>query len=366
MQTSGEVPAQSGGDLKKVLLVAGGILLLLLMLAALLLPQICSARETARGNTCRSNMRALANAVFQYANDNGTYPGYMNVLERTDRKPFVDPDTGEVTPVSWVVMILPYVDRRMTFDQWRLPPEERAKDAPPQNRTRFLTDQYIELFLCPSDPQQSKTGTPISFVANSGLPDRSSVVLGDESRNDLRIPRDWAANGMFFDHFSQHRLVKTDPATRGPMEYMNDARVKDPHAMTILLTENIDATSYVFRSATHAAENWKACEVQTGCIWRPGPIDATKKPPTMSPPVATLNINKDRGKGDGLNYDYCRPSSNHPQSVNVAFVGQNVAQLRDTVSYFVFAKLMASDDEHVVDADAPFRTYEINEADVSP
>src|SRR5512144_1019519 len=112
MQTSGEVPAQAGGGLPKVLLAAGGILLLLLMLAALLLPQICSARETARGNTCRSNMRSCANALIQYDNDHRRFPGYMNALQREDGNPYVAPETGEVTPVSWCVMIMPYVDRK--------------------------------------------------------------------------------------------------------------------------------------------------------------------------------------------------------------------------------------------------------------
>jgi hypothetical protein len=236
--------------------------------------------------------------------------------------------------------------------------------APQSQSLRFLNDQYIELFLCPSDPQQSKTGTPISFVANTGLPDRLAATLPNADGKG-GVPRDWAANGMLFDNYTDDERIKT-AGPRGRMELMDDSRVKDPHAMTILLTENIDAMNYVFSTTTHASENWKACEVQTGCIWRPGSIDASQKPPTMTPPVDSLRINGALGLGDGRSYDYCRPSSRHPQSVNVAFVGQNVMQLRDTISYFVYAKLMASDDEHVVDAEPAFRTTAITEADLSP
>src|SRR5262245_51403939 len=85
------------------------------MLMALLLPQIQAARETARGNTCRSNMRAVATAVFQYGNDNGKYPGYMNVLQLENGQPFKNPTTGTQMPVSWAVLIFPYIDRRPTF-----------------------------------------------------------------------------------------------------------------------------------------------------------------------------------------------------------------------------------------------------------
>jgi hypothetical protein len=346
-----------------ILLIVGGVLLLLLILAALLLPQMCSARETARGNTCRSNMRACANALFQYANDNGKFPGYMNVLQRTNGAPYVDPETGLLTPVSWVVVILPYIDRRPTFDQWRIAPQDHeVVGSPPIERPNQRV--YIDLLLCPSDPQASKTGAPISFVVNTGQPDRpAAVTAADNGGNG--IPREWPGNGLFFDNYTEHQLIKTTTTNRGPMIYSTD-RIPDRPELTILLTENVDAGEYVFDARTQAADNWRACEVTTGCIWRPGSIDASKKPPTMTPPVASLTINSSIGKGDGRSYDFCRPSSHHPQSVNVAYVGQNVAQLRDTVSYYVFARLMAPDDANATGVEPAFYLPDLTEADLWP
>ena len=49
------------------------------MLMALLLPQIQAARETARGNTCRNNMRSLATALF-----NGPW-GNLNLFSALSR-----------------------------------------------------------------------------------------------------------------------------------------------------------------------------------------------------------------------------------------------------------------------------------------
>jgi len=373
------------------------------MLMALLLPQIQAARETARGNTCRSNMRAVANAVFQYGNDNGRYPGYMNVLQLENGQPFKNPNTGTLMPVSWAVLIFPYIDRRPTFDQWRKDWTNASSSSSGSGSagssgggayvsTRFFTDQYIDLFLCPSDPQQSKTGTPISFVVNSGQQDAVSAIpsgggsgSGGGTGGGVGIPRDWGANGMFFDNYNEHQLIKTTTTNRGPMEYMSDARVKDPHAMTIMLTENIDAQNYVFNINSGSA-TWQYTEVEVGSIWGLGTVDRSTTPPTMMPQLTgassggntpqqtatgqdSLRINNSRGKGDGISYAYCRPSSNHPQSVNVAFVGQNVQQLKDSISYFVFAKLMASDDDNIKQvgantlADAALRTYPITEAD---
>lgn len=344
------------------------ILGFLVAIAALLLPQIGGARETARGNTCRSNLRGLSTVLFNSAIRTGAYPGYMNALECLDGKVYVDPQSREPTPVSWAVMILPDIDRASLYDQWCRPQQ--------QAETKLHQSQiYIEYFLCPSDPAPLKIGTPLSYVVNAGLPDAPAAIVNEQDEKQ-GIPRDWAANGMFFDNYSEHVLVKPNPAKRGPMVSMRDERIADPKSRTILLTENVDATSYAFEPS-QSADGWQAAEIQTGSIWRLDAVDDSTKPPTMKPPVPSLGINVDMGKGDGKSYNYCRPSSRHPQSVNLAFVEVNVAPLRDTISYYVYAKLMASDDEHVAPAGQRrdesaagpyrgFRGYKLSEEEINP
>jgi hypothetical protein len=364
--------------LSKGVLIVVGILFALAALAALLLPQICSARETARGNTCRCRLRMFATALFNYSVRNDHYPGYLNSLEKFDGTPFTDPTLSGSTsklPVSWVVLILPDIDRQDLYDRWRdVPKEHVAKvpdalsptnDAPPGEFFR----QGCSSFQCPSDPRTPMSDSRISYIVNTGMPDlsaSSSAWIDFDGSVTPGGPRDWMANGMFFDNF-----------TNGPWMIARDERVADPKDKTILLTENIDATSYVFRAATHGADNWKAAEVQTGCIWRPGKVDESKDPPTMTPSVASLQPNVGIGLEDGTSYDYCRPSSRHPQSFNVAFAGQNVSSLRDNVSYYVYAKLMASDDENVripgksleettSALGRQFRTRELYDVDINP
>lgn len=356
------------------LIEVGVVIFVLVVAAALLLPQLQVARDPGyRGNTCRNNMRGLATALFNYQVIHGQYPGYLNALELSDGKLYVDPQTGAPTPVSWAVMILPDIDRGPLFDQWRLP-TAKVKD-----NVYVRPQVYIDQFLCPSDPQASKLGTPISFVVNTGLPDAPAAVA-DEHDTTRSIPRDWAANGMFFDHYSEHPLVQRDDRRRAPMVLMNDEKVRDPKSRTILLTENVDATNYTFDAAAQSADGWRAAEIETGCIWMPGTFEPSRGTPQMKPPIASLQPNVGIGLGDRKSFSHTRPSSRHPQAVNVAFVEVNVPPLRDTISYFVYAKLMTSDDEQVrpagvrpdataidaIDPQRHLRTYELKEGDFWP
>jgi hypothetical protein len=215
---------------------------------------------------------------------------------------------------------------------------------------------------------------------------------------------------MFFDNYNDHPLINP-VATRGPMVYMRDELVRDPKDKTILLTENIDASTYVINLQSGITTTLNA-EAGIGCVWWPGQIVATAgagTAPVMTPTYTgsssggsgggsggggsgsgassntTIRINGNAGKGDGSNsYDYCRPASRHPQMVNIAFAGQNVSTLRDNVSYFVFSKLMSTDDESVdvpvagqqkssptffqstYDPNYGFASYQIGDGDVNP
>ena len=347
---------------------------ILICIAAIVLPQMQATRDYGgRPNTCRNNMRGLATALFNHQVVHGTYPGYMNALSLSDGSVYRDPATNIITPVSWVVMILPEIDRAPLFEQWRI--ETKAVQG-----NAFIQPQiYIDQFLCPSDPQSSKAGTPLSFVVNTGLPDAPAAVI-DPSDPARSTPRDGAANGVFFDNFTEHPLVKPDPEKRGPMVLMKYDLVRDRKERTILLTENVDAVNYAFSSEAGSRDGWQTTEIEVGCIWRPGTFEGTGKPPQMKPPVASLQPNVEMDKGDGKSYDFCRPSSRHPQGVNVAFVEQNVQGLSDAISYFVYAKLMSSDDAAIAPAGQPrdeaainamdphrfLREYELKDEDLYP
>lgn len=340
-----------------------------------------AARETGRQNTCRNNLSNLARAAFSNSNRNGgRLPGYMNLLDvDNDLKaivPYKDPLTQTLTPVSWAVMILPDIDRQVLFDQWQKTSANAPADAgaPPSNVV-VNTKLYIDLFVCPSDPASSTTGTPISYVSNTGMKDLVSAVPPPKDATGAAArgkPRDWQANGVFFDNYSDHEVIKTDAATRGPMTIMRMEMVRDPKDKTVMFTENVDAGNYTFDSNGPGGTTFTTAEVETGSIYEPGPTTLTGGRPITQPTSGVLEINAEVGRGDGIDPKYCRPSSRHPGGVNVAFVGQNIQFLRENVDYFVWCKLMASEDSQMKTpgtdnlADAALRQYQMMDADIVP
>jgi len=189
------------------------------------------------------------------------------------------------------------------------------------------------------------------------------------------MPRDWLANGVFFDNYSDDPLVMTEQSKRGPTVVMRGMQVRDPKDKTIMLTENLDATKYVYDEDDFPARDPSQAEIIWGSVWNSGTLKFTTntQPPDVTLPVDVLRPNAGIEKGPHpLDYKYCRPSSAHPGGFNVAFVAGNVIFMRDTISYFIYAKLMASDDANVKIAgtetklDPLFKGYQVTDADLNP
>src|SRR4029079_10541601 len=121
------------------------------------------------------------------------------------------------------------------FDEWR-------KSTDPQ-----APETAVDVLVCPSDATGTPQGPHLSYVVNTAMPDAPEALTVEEKGKKWFIPRDWAAGGVFFDNFSEHELGKMD-GPRGRMEIMSNARIHDPKHVTLLLTENVDATEYVIRT----------------------------------------------------------------------------------------------------------------------
>lgn len=339
--------------------IVGLVVLLLLVIAilAMTLPAIQSARSPGFQNTCRYNLSNLSKALYLHATQNrGRLPGYINAFDRKDGSLYIDPDTGKATPVSWAVMILPEIDRQTTFEQWqRLPADVNAvaKSTTPDqpNQQQFLTSTqlYIDLFICPSDPASQKTGTPISYVVNTGLPDAPLSATAPDTKDAEGklvpgIPRDWRSNGMFFDNYTNDARG-TPAAKRRPQSiFMRMELCSRPKDKTILLTENVDAGDYTLDANRDAADDWRRAEVALGATWSPDIVEPDGKTLRKRPQPPALHPNERMGQGNGTDIAFARPSSRHPGGFNVAYVGQNVQFMSDKIDYYVYAKLMTTSD----------------------
>src|ERR1700742_211202 len=84
-------------------------------LVALLLPAVQAARETARGNTCRNNMKQLHLALTNMDSTLKRLPGYSEeIFNPNGAKTGTPPNfTASFSRrASWVVRIFPYMEEQ--------------------------------------------------------------------------------------------------------------------------------------------------------------------------------------------------------------------------------------------------------------
>lgn len=327
---------------------------------------------TGRQNTCRSNLSNLATAMLLYDGRNGHLPGYMNALARSDGSLYVDPDTGKPTAVSWVVELLSDLDRGPLYEEWRaVPAQKPLVPTATASASGDYRRRYLEVVTCPSVHLKSRSVPFLNYAVNTGMPDLPSAL--PEVGGAAGTPRDHQANGMLFDNYTESPLVKPDAAARAPMVITSLRSIRDPKDRTILIVENADAGLYATLAPETLEKTGTRNEAAWGCVWSPGPITMVDGKPVMSPGDDVLAPNIGTGGSPGpSDIRYARPSSHHPGGFNVAFAGTNVQFINEQISYYIYAKLMASDDANAklpgsdTPLDAAFRKYEVTDADINP
>ena len=195
-----------------------------------------------------------------------------------------------------------------------------ATNPPPPQALPFLA-----LMVCPSDPQSA--GPVTSYCYNYGYADNNH-------RN--------RANGIF-----DIALPAANRST--PLNFVG---VKDGTSNTVLLSENIDAQNWCDTDPTRVTFAWHdTANVQSVAINRgvrraaAGPRPPVQPSPPPSPPSTPSPSPAPPGSappsGGPSSWDICRPSSNHPAAVNVAFCDGHVRIINEGIDYTVWVALMA-------------------------
>ena len=244
------------------------------VLAALLLPAINAAREQGRQATCLNNQRQLALAARNFAASQGHYPGWKNELKV---------DTTTSREVSWLVVLLPYLERRDLYDRW----------ADGVGGTEVVP---LEFAVCPSNPEDGPND--LAYAVNAGIPAANKKTAGV-----------FLNTVGFSDRMSSDFLG-----------------VNDGESNTLMLTENLQATNWGGLDRDRLAVHWEP--------------DTVNKPTDYSLwglPMKWINEDLDASGG---NYAHSRPSSRHPGIVIATFCDGRVVKISDTIDNVVYRHIM--------------------------
>jgi type II secretory pathway pseudopilin PulG len=149
------------------------VITIISMLMGLLLPAVQNAREAGRRATCLNNEKQLALAMQTFESTKRSFPGYVQALIPTA----VTTANATPVPVSWVVMLLPYLDHKDIYSNWSTSTAPYSSTTSTSTGTTFAT---IKLLTCPSDPPPSSGAgdTSLAYVANRGVNNVNDPSLG--------------------------------------------------------------------------------------------------------------------------------------------------------------------------------------------
>jgi prepilin-type N-terminal cleavage/methylation domain-containing protein/prepilin-type processing-associated H-X9-DG protein len=315
-------------------------------LVGLLLPAVQAARESARSNSCRSNMTQLQKAITQREQTQKSFPGYIN---------FTGPAGGALETklrASWIVTTFPYIEQPALWDAW-----SRGRESTVES----LFSQ-LEILLCPSDPADSQGEPLLAYVANAGYFGDEIVGTGPDDENP--------ANGVFSD-----RTRVPDPNESGGIpQDIRDKPSPDPELVmtsayigskgdgltnTLMLSESITAYLWGYKSDgdAYGKDGAPDKKYHFGFMWEHPETAATPPPATEGAYRDAPGFRRINGQrldnailfttfkddpDNGMQPNYGFPSSNHPGGVNMAFCGGAVQFVSEEITPQVYAQLMTS------------------------
>lgn len=338
------------------------VLMMIVAVALVIIPPwLQPQRIYVRQAECMVNMRNVAQALNAYELTQRHYPGYSNVLKLHDGQIYSDQASGKPRGVSYIIPLLPYLDEPEVEKVWKDP--AATED---QRQGKNVKPNHPRMLICPTDPPIRNDGwCALSYVVNCGMADISGSA-GSPTKPGM--PRDWAANGVFFDLFTGNPLLTsgTAPVPSGssnddfgiydssqpglPMVGMSADYISrsDGTAYTCLLSENVDAGRYT-----------DDIESLVGIVWNgSGKVDSSQHPPTLNPPDENMRINVNPGGSELQDTQaraagsggpgspqwtaFARPSAFHSGGVNMAFCDGKVRFVSDSMDYYVYCLLMSS------------------------
>jgi prepilin-type N-terminal cleavage/methylation domain-containing protein len=309
-------------------------------LVALLLPAVQSARETARGNTCRNNIKQLQLALTNMDSQLRRLPGYVEELFNPNGQKSGNPPMftkSFARRASWVVRTFPYLEEQALWDKW----STDFSGNPPATAISALT--------CPSNVPEVPDTPVLSYVGNAGW------AFSDSGRGSDTAEH--GANGIFFDANKNTNLgaPSLDGREGMPKIQMSLAQVADGTTKTLMLSENLHTFYWCYEavqgSTTPYAQNDSSTIKDTkhlfGFVWKNNPgaddrINGDNNYDNKTPPETVNASNPMLAYSDTSYETYGYPSSNHPGGVNVAFCGGTIRFMAQSIDPVIYGQIMTS------------------------
>ncbi len=154
--------------------VAPVLLAIVGILIALLLPAVQAAREAARRTQCTNNLKQISLALLGYEQAHGCFP------------PAFIPDKNGKPMHSWRVLILPYLERKGLYDQYRF---NEPWDSP---HNKALASQMPSVYACPSEGLPSSGMTSYAMLVgphafSTGAKGRKISEITDGTSNTIMV-----------------------------------------------------------------------------------------------------------------------------------------------------------------------------------
>lgn len=312
------------------------VITIISMLISMLLPAVQASRESGRRAQCLNNQKQFTLALMNYESQRRAFPGWVNMLPGgtpgTSTSPWAE--------ASWVVTILPQLERTDLYDRW-IDPVYGCKSSgttyvQPADITQLTG--LLRFGYCPSDipDDLSPTATPLAYVINCGNDDYPFGYHGTYThKNDRNC-------GVAFDRSGRNFANGSAQWTETSLDFISG---HDGSVNTLLLSENVrNDTNRIWApanprgaTATNAASSTHLSYV--GMMWASGVAtnDLLYWTPSTTGTLEVCKINRD------LRTHRARPSSLHPGGVVASFCDGHSQFIREDMDYLVYQHLMTPD-----------------------
>ncbi len=360
-------PERGGFTLIELLVVIS----IIAVLMSLLLPAIQNAREAARRMECSNNMRNVNVALHAFAtSNNGRLPySLTDVTDPASMKlVFSNGSTTDVRGAPWTVQLLPFIEQQGLFD--RLQTSTNVSHPSDPNSTTNLGLTAIQVYNCPDD-LNGETGGNLSFVANIGYTNSvrwTSTTTGGSINAVHTVSKtpagtegyDWSFNdyGTGAPEFTSDDEDLTQASGVFFQQYLANGfrpsldRMTDGQSQTVYLTENLQATAWISSQLDDVGFVFPAAgstdnQIADGSVpngFGPAPTGAKSSGMAYSSinltgtPLAGSKINSNLNAAESA---APRPSSYHPNVVNVFFADGHGQTISQNISDDVWARLVS-------------------------